>query len=112
MNWTATNLLVQTIGGIVGAHVAAVAAHEHRFGVIGHTLVGVIAGAAGGLFLQRLAVTMVTEAGTLNDVTSVDNAVIQTFTGLIVGGCAMLAVGLTKRLIEEHKAKRQASPHD
>ena len=45
MDWTTTNLIVQTITGLAGAHFAATALHEHRFGWIGHSLAGLIAGA-------------------------------------------------------------------
>jgi hypothetical protein len=104
MSGFAVSFLIQTVAGILGAHGAAVAAHEHRFGFLGHTLVGAIAGALGGFFLQSLAVTMVTASGSMNEPTPVENAVIQALTGLVVGGCAMLAVGLVRKLIEEHKA--------
>jgi ABC-type uncharacterized transport system permease subunit len=110
--WTTANLAIQTVTGIVGAHIAAAAAHEHRFGFLGHTLVGVIAGAASGCFLQQLAVTMVTEAGTVNGFSAVDNAVIQGFTGIVVGGCAMLVVGLAKRLAAEHAARQGQASKD
>jgi hypothetical protein len=36
------------IAGFAGAHFAAPALHEHRFGWLGHSLVGLIAGALGG----------------------------------------------------------------
>lgn len=112
MGGFATNFLIQAIAGVLGAHAAAAAAHEHRFGLLGHTLVGAVAGALGGLFLQDAAVTMVTASGSMNDPTAVENAVIQGFTGLVVGGCAMLATGLVKKLVEEHKAGQGAARDD
>jgi hypothetical protein len=48
MEWTTTNLIVQTLAGFAGAHCAAAALHDHRFGAIGHSLVGLIAGALSG----------------------------------------------------------------
>jgi len=104
MSGFAVDFLIQTIAGMVGAHAAAAVAHDHRFGFFGHTIVGLIGGALSGLFLQTLAVTMVTASGSMNDPTAVENAVIQGCTGLVVGGCAMLTVGLVKTLAEEHKA--------
>jgi hypothetical protein len=50
MEWTTTNLIVQTLAGFAGAHCAAAALHDHRFGAIGHSLVGLIAGALSGTF--------------------------------------------------------------
>jgi len=110
--WTTANLVIQIVTGVLGAHIAAAAAHEHRFGFLGHTLVGAIAGAGSGWLLQQLVVTLVTEAGTVNGVSAVDNAVIQGFSGLVVGGCAMLAVGLLRKLAEEHKPSRDKSPEE
>jgi hypothetical protein len=40
MIWTSTNLVIQILTGVVGAHFAATAASEHGFGFLGHTLVG------------------------------------------------------------------------
>jgi hypothetical protein len=36
MEWTATNLIVQTLAGFAGAHCAAAALHDHRFGGVRH----------------------------------------------------------------------------
>ncbi|HXA67868.1 MAG TPA: hypothetical protein VNV82_22095 [Bryobacteraceae bacterium] len=40
-----TGLIVEIVAGFAGAHFAATALHEHRFGWLGHSLVGSIAGA-------------------------------------------------------------------
>ena len=40
MIWTSTNLVIQIVTGVLGAHFAASAAHEHGFGFFGHTIVG------------------------------------------------------------------------
>jgi hypothetical protein len=37
---TLWGLAVQTVAGFFGAHAATSAAHEHRFGFIGHSLTG------------------------------------------------------------------------
>jgi hypothetical protein len=111
MIWTSTNLVIQIITGVVGAHFAASAAQEHGFGFIGHTLVGAVAGALSGYFLQKLAVTVVTASGSLNEVGAADNAVLQGLTGLAAGGCLMLVVGFVKHSIEKHRAGKD-QPED
>jgi hypothetical protein len=107
--WTASNVLIQTVTGILGAHGAAVAAHEHRFGFLGHMLTGALAGAVSGYFLQTLAVTMVTAGGSMNEPTAVENVALQALTGMVVGACSMLAVGLVKRGIDEHRSQNDRS---
>jgi hypothetical protein len=102
--WAASNVLIQTIAGILGAHGAAVAAHEHRFGFLGHTATGAVVGALSGNFLQTVVVTVVTAGGAVNEPTAVENAMLQVLTGLVVGGCAMLTIGLLKYLAAEHRA--------
>jgi uncharacterized membrane protein YeaQ/YmgE (transglycosylase-associated protein family) len=106
MIWTSTNLVIQIITGVLGAHFVASAAHEHGFGFIGHTMAGLIGGALSGYFLQRLAVTVVTASGSLNEVDAADNAVLQGLTGLTAGGCLMLVVGVIKHSIEKHQAEK------
>jgi hypothetical protein len=87
-------LAVQTIAGFLGAHAAAGAAHEYRFGFIGHSIAGLVGGALSGAFLQEAAVTIVTGSGSQNPSTVAEIAVIQALTGAVAGGILMLAVGL------------------
>jgi uncharacterized membrane protein YeaQ/YmgE (transglycosylase-associated protein family) len=94
MAWTTTNLIVQIIAGFVGAHLTSTAMHEIRFGWIGHSLVGLIAGALSGYFLQTIALTVVTASGSLNEPRVADIALIQALTGAVTGGIAMAAVGM------------------
>jgi hypothetical protein len=101
MDWK-TNLIVQVVAGFAGAHVAAMALHEHRFGWLGHSLVGLIAGALSGYFLQEIALTVVTGSGSVNEPRLVEVAVIEALTGAVVGAIAMAAVGF---LIKETAAK-------
>jgi|ERR1700731_4480310 len=100
MIWTSTNLVIQIVTGILGAHFAATAAKEHSFGFVGHTLVGAVGGALSGYFLQRLAVTVVTANGSLNELTAADNAVLQGLAGIAAGGCLMLVVGFIKHSVD------------
>lgn len=96
MTWTLWGLVVQTVAGFCGAHAAASAAHEHRFGFIGHSLTGLIGGALSGAFLQEAAVTIVTGSGSENPSTTVELAVIHALTGAVAGAILMFAVGFVK----------------
>jgi hypothetical protein len=102
MEWTTTNLIVQTLAGLAGAHFAAVALHDHRFGAVGHSLVGLGAGALSGYFLQVQALTVVTGSGSLNQPRIADIFVIEGLTGAVVGGIAMAAIGI---LLQARKTK-------
>jgi uncharacterized membrane protein YeaQ/YmgE (transglycosylase-associated protein family) len=104
MIWTSTNLVIQILAGVLGAHFAATAAREHGFGFLGHTLVGAIGGALSGYFLQTLAVTLVTGSGSLNVIGAVDNAVLQGLAGIAAGGCLMLVVGFIKHSVDHRGA--------
>lgn len=107
MTWTLTNFLIQLIAGVLGAHAAATALHEHHFGFVGHTIAGFAGGALGGLFLQQLAVTMVTASGGLNAPSAVENFILQAMSGAGTGGCVMLVTGLILHAIAEHRAKQK-----
>ena len=93
MEWTFANVIIQTAAGLIGAHIAAAAAHEHRFGFWGHSLVGIISGAIGGLALQKYASTVVTANGSLNEPTHVQIIASQVLTGAVLGAIAMMTVG-------------------
>ena len=99
MEWTLANLIVQTIAGLIGSNIASAVAHEHRFGFWGHSLVGLVTGGLGGLFLQKYASTVVTASGSLNEPTHVQIIVSQALTGAVIGAIAMMTVGL---IIKEH----------
>ena len=105
MEWTATNLVIQVIGGILGAHIAAVVAKEHRFGVVGHTVAGAAAGALSGYFLQEAAGVVVTGTGAIqNDANLVTKWGLQVLTGLVVGALSALMVGMLKQFKDESRA--------
>src|ERR1700733_15956492 len=93
MIWTTSNLVIQIITGILGAHFAATAAREHSFGFVGHTLAGAIGGGLSGYFLQKLAVSVVTANGSLNEITAADNVVMQGWAISAPGGVSRLAAG-------------------
>ena len=104
MIWSSTNLVIQLLTGIVGAHFAANAAREYGFGFLRHTLVGAIGGALSGYFLQTLTVNLVTASGSLSEIPAVDNAILQGLTGIAAGGCLMLAVGFIKHSLDHRGA--------
>jgi hypothetical protein len=93
MTWTLWGLAVQTVAGFFGAHAAASAAHEHRFGFIGHSLTGLVGGALSGAFLQEAAVTIVTGSGSQNPSTVAEIAVVHVLTGSVAGAILTLAIG-------------------
>jgi hypothetical protein len=94
--WTILNLVIQAIAGILGAHAASMAAHEHRFGFVGHSLVGLVAGALSGFFLQQIVMTTVTATGDAMPISTLEAGIYQAVAGLAVGGMAMLVVGLLR----------------
>lgn len=96
LEWTIGNLVIETIGGILGAHAAALVVHEHRFGFMGHSLVGLIAGALSGFFFQRLVMTTVTGTGDAMPLTPLEVGIYQAVAGLVAGGLAMLVVGFLR----------------
>ncbi|HWF93730.1 MAG TPA: hypothetical protein VG291_02095 [Xanthobacteraceae bacterium] len=104
MTWTTTNLLIQVIAGIVGGLAAAGLAKEHSFGTVGHIATGALGGAFSGYFLQTLAGTMVTGAGTVNESDPVGDAILQGLTGLVAGAIVTLIVGFVKHSMGHHKA--------
>jgi len=94
MEWTFANLIIQIVAGLIGSHIAAAAAHEHRFGFWGHSLVGLASGALAGLFLQKYASTVVTASGSLNEPTHVQVFASQALTGAVIGAISMMTIGL------------------
>jgi uncharacterized membrane protein YeaQ/YmgE (transglycosylase-associated protein family) len=104
VQWTLTNFIIQVITGVLGGHAAAIAAKEHSFGAVGHTLTGLIGGALSGFFLQTLASTVVTGAGDLNEPRMAEVVVLQGLTGAIAGAIATLATGFTKHALGHDKS--------
>jgi uncharacterized membrane protein YeaQ/YmgE (transglycosylase-associated protein family) len=103
MTWTFTSLVIQIIAGLIGGHITAVAAHEHTFGTIGHTVTGLVGGFLSGYFLQTLAITMVTGTGSLTEPRPAEVFMVQALTGLASGAIVTLAVGFIKHTIDQHK---------
>ena len=106
-----TNLIVQIIAGFVGAHLAAVTFHEYRFGWFGHSIVGLIAGALSGYFLQTIALTVVTASGSLNEPRVAEVAVIEALTGAVVrrNGDGRCGISYQRNLFKNVTGRRAAS---
>jgi hypothetical protein len=107
MTWTVTNLVIEFIAGIVGAHAIAAAVKEHSFGVIGHTIAGAGGGAFSGYFLQTLAAIVVDSTGQTNqDADVVTQWLLQAFTGFAAGAILTMAIGFAKHGIDRHKTEK------
>ena len=104
--WTITNVLIQIVMGALGSHIARTAVEEYRLGFIWTSVVGLIAGAVSGGFLQSAAATVVTASGSVNDIRPIKNVVVQTFTGAAAGGMATLVAGFVWHAIREHFSPR------
>ncbi len=93
LEWSFTYFVIQVVAGFLGAHLAALVAHEHRFGFIGHSAVGLVTGAFSGFCLQSIVMTTVTGTGDAIPITPLQAEIFQATTGLAGGAMAMLAVG-------------------
>jgi uncharacterized membrane protein YeaQ/YmgE (transglycosylase-associated protein family) len=104
MTWTLTNLVIEIIAGIVGAHAISAAAKEHSFGVIGHAIAGAVGGAFSGYFLQKLAATVVDSTGEVRqDADAVTLWLLQGLTGLAAGAMLTSVVGFAKHGVDQHR---------
>ena len=54
MEWTLTNLMIQTLTGAIGGNLIVMAAKEFSFRFLAHTLVGALGGGLTALFCRRL----------------------------------------------------------
>jgi uncharacterized membrane protein YeaQ/YmgE (transglycosylase-associated protein family) len=88
--WSFTYFVIQVAAGLLGAHLVA---HEHRFGFIGHSAVGLVTGAFSGFCLQSIVMTTVTGTGDAIPITPLQAEIFQATTGLAAGAMAMPAVG-------------------
>jgi len=95
MTWTVTNLIIQIIAGILGAHAAATGLKEQSFGAVGHTLAGAAGGAVSGTLLQT-AVRTVTVTGIPIEPTTVEQVIIQSIVGAVAGAATMMVIGFIK----------------
>src|SRR5580704_16179859 len=96
MTWTVTNLLIELVAGILGGNGVAALAHEHSFGIFGHSAAGAVAGGISGYFLQTFAGTVLNGGGVANDLDPVTQVVVQSLTGFAAGAILTLIVGFLK----------------
>jgi hypothetical protein len=81
MTWTISNLIIETIAGVAGAHLTAAAFATDRTGAW-RTIAGVLGGITGGFFLQQFAAWSTT-GGELK------NTLLQLVIGGIAGALAL-----------------------
>lgn len=106
MTWTLINLVIQIFAGTLGGNAAATIAPEHRFGTVGHTVVGAVGGFVSGYFLQTLAMTVVTASGSLNEPKLAEIIVTQILAGAAAGGMAVLVGLCAKHIVDHHKIEK------
>ena len=90
MTWTMTNLMIEMVAGIVGAHVVAIAAREYRFGALGRSVVGAIGGYVGGYLLD--AAMVLNGSNALYVSRLLDQTMAHSFTAAATGGLLILAI--------------------
>jgi uncharacterized membrane protein YeaQ/YmgE (transglycosylase-associated protein family) len=95
--WTMWGFVVQVVAGFLGAHAAASVSEEHRFGIIGHSLAGLVGGALSGAFLQSAATLILNGSGAENSSSTAEIAFIHAVTGGVAGAIAMFAVAIAKK---------------
>jgi uncharacterized membrane protein YeaQ/YmgE (transglycosylase-associated protein family) len=103
MTWTVTNLVIQIIGGILGAHMSARATSEYSFGALAHTIAGAIGGALSGYFLQT---AVVNTNGVLSEPRPFEQVLIHGLTGAAAGGILAMIMGFLKHGLDAHRASR------
>ncbi len=107
MSWTVTNLVIEVVAGIIGAHAISAAAKEHSFGVVGHTIAGAVGGAFSGYFLQTLIATVVNSTGQVQPGADlVTQWLLQGFGGFAAGAILTMAVGFAKHSIDQHRSAK------
>jgi hypothetical protein len=85
-----TNLVVEIIAGIAGAHIVASAAREYSFGALGRSVVGAIGGYFGGYFFD--AAMVVNGSNALYQSRLLDQAMAHSLTAAATGGILILAI--------------------
>src|SRR6516165_7949148 len=100
MTWTMTNLVIEIIAGIAGAHIMANAAREYNFGALGRSVVGAIGGCVGGYFFD--AAMVVNGSNALYQSRLLDQAMAHNFTAAATGGilrplASSLAIGFRRK---------------
>jgi uncharacterized membrane protein YeaQ/YmgE (transglycosylase-associated protein family) len=112
MTWTITNLVVEIITGVLGAHAVAAATRTYNFGALGHSVVGAIGGGISGLF--SLPTMMFAKSDIFPEPSPSELTMAHGLVGAIAGGILMLSIGFLKHVIEEYlrvkTARAEAAP--
>jgi hypothetical protein len=103
VTWSLTNLVIQTVTGMVGGNLATMLGKEFSSGVLGHTVAGLVGGALSGYFLQVAVGTVVTGSGEISIGTPVEQALLQGIAGLAAGATLAMLIGLLKHGVEQHR---------
>lgn len=90
MTWTMTNLVIEIIAGIVGAHIVALGARVSNFGALGRSVVGAIGGYVGGYLLD--AAMVLNGSNALYVSRPLDQTMAQSLTAAATGGILILAI--------------------
>jgi len=97
MIWNYTNLMIQIVGGLLGAHAAAtLTTRDQGFGGFGHSVVGMLAGTVSSCFLQALADPLVAPGGGPTGPPPIES-ILQGLVGAFSGAILVLAIELLKR---------------
>ena len=107
MTWTLSNLVIETVAGILGGHAIAAVAKEHSFGALGHSVTGALGGAFSGYFLQTLVAVVVESTGDVHqDADQLTQWFMQAVAGLAAGAILTMAVGFARHAIAQHRLGR------
>lgn len=96
MDWTVSNLAIQIFAGVLGANALAVVIRNVGFRLLAQSLIGGIGGTFGGLFLQNLALTMVTATGSQNVNRYGDIVMLNVLSGLGSGAALLLGLAIAR----------------
>jgi hypothetical protein len=112
MTWTITNLGIEIITGMLGAHAVAATTRRYNFGALGHSVVGAIGGGISGLF--SLPTIMFAKGDIFPEPSPSELTMAHGLVGAIAGGIFMLSIGFLKHAIEEYlhvkAARSEAAP--
>ncbi len=104
MTWTTTNLVIEIVAGIFGAHAISTLAKEHDLGAVAHTVIGALGGGLSGYFLQTRAAVIVDLAGEFHEPPDqVTQWFVQAIAGLTAGAVLTMGVALAKHAIDQHR---------
>ena len=105
MTWTVTNLLIEIVAGLVGAHIAALAANDYGFGKLRQSGVGAIGGGFSGYFFQTSIAITVNTNGVFREPKLFEQLAAHSLAGATAGGISMLIVGFLIHSVTHRDSK-------